>query len=91
MNFLKKLVIKWVRDDWNGVNAAVKVSGSTSDVGLSDSDLTFKIYSATGGHVMDFRRYDKRTERYESQLYVIPKEEDMGERVARIVNLEMLK
>jgi len=91
MNFIKKLVIKWVRDDWNSASREAPVAVASKDIGLNDCELSFRIYGATGGYVMDFRRYDKRTDRYDSQLYIVPKEEDIGERVARIVNLEMLK
>lgn len=90
MKFLKNIVTRWVRDDWNTVGT-VKASPSRSIDEIRDPELSFKVYCATGGYIMDFRRYNRKNDSYDGQLYVITKEEDIGERVARIVNLEMLK
>jgi len=37
------------------------------------------------------RHYDERRDRHDHQTYVIPTGEDIGERVAKIINLEMFK
>lgn len=89
MKFLKNIVTRWVRDDWNSVGAVAKKVSAVDE--MRDPELSFKIFCATGGYVMDFRKYNRKSDQYEGQMYVIAKEEDIGERVARIVNLEMLK
>ena len=53
--------------------------------------ITFELTSAVGGRILNVRRYDPRTDRNDSQTYVIPSGEDVGERVAKILNLELLK
>lgn len=53
--------------------------------------ISFELSSAVGGRILNVRRYDNRTDRHRSQTYVIPSGEDIGERVAKIVNLEMFK
>ena len=53
--------------------------------------ITFEITSAVGGRILNVRRYDDRNDRHNSQTYVIPSGEDVGARVAKILNLELIK
>lgn len=53
--------------------------------------ITFELSTAVGGRILNVRRYDDRKDRNESQTYVIPNGEDVGERVAKIINLEMFR
>ena len=53
--------------------------------------ITFEITSAVGGRILNVRRYDDRKDRHDSQTYVIPSGEDVGARVAKIINLELIK
>lgn len=101
MNWFKRMVCNWVREDWNqasrdnqvpekyAVGAFVKgSSGRTVD---ADPTLQFKIYEAIGGKVVEFSRYDRRTDRHDHCIYVIGKGEDFGEKIAKIATLETLK
>lgn len=56
-----------------------------------ESRITFELSTAVGGKILNVRHYDDRKDRHESQTYVIPNGEDVGERVAKIINLEMFK
>lgn len=53
--------------------------------------ISFELSAAVGGRILNVRRYDERKDRHDSQTYVIPSGEDVGERVAKIINLELLK
>lgn len=53
--------------------------------------ISFELSTAVGGRILNVRRYDDRKDRHDSQTYVIPNGEDVGERVAKIINLEMFK
>lgn len=53
--------------------------------------ITFELSSAVGGKILNVRHYDERKDKHEQQTYVIPNGEDVGERVAKIINLEMFK
>ena len=74
---------------------ANKMSIGTAMVERSPSEgqdrITFELSSAVGGRILNVRRYDDRKDRHEHQTYVIPSGEDIGERVAKIINLELLK
>jgi hypothetical protein len=57
----------------------------------SDPTLQFKVYNAIGGKVVEFSRYDRHKDRHFHDIYIIGKDEDFGERIARIAMLENLK
>jgi len=101
MNFFKRMVVKWVREDWDNARQeqdcypSPKLSRgmntvSTRDVG-SDPTLQFKIYNAVGGKVVEFSRYDQKSDRHHHDIYIIGKQEDFGEKIAKIAMLETLK
>ena len=53
--------------------------------------ISFELTSAVGGRILNVRRYDQRKDHHDSQTYVIPSGEDVGARVAKILNLELIK
>jgi hypothetical protein len=53
--------------------------------------INFELSSAVGGHILNVRRYDDRVERHDNQTYVIASGEDIGARVSKIINLELIK
>ena len=53
--------------------------------------ITFELTSAIGGRILNVRRYDDRKDRQDATTYVIPSGEDVGARVAKIINLELIK
>ncbi len=53
--------------------------------------ISFELSTAVGGRILNVRRYDDRKDRHENQTYVIPNGEDVGARVAKILNLELIK
>lgn len=73
--------------------ATAQVGALTIDRARAEGDnrITFELSSAVGGKILNVRHYDNRTDRHEAQTYVIPNGEDVGERVAKIINLEMFK
>lgn len=78
--------------------ASVKMSGLQMGTAMVDrgraegeNRISFELTSAVGGRILNVRHYDERKDRHDSQTYVIPSGEDVGERVAKIINLEMFK
>ena len=104
MNWLKKIVARWVNEvnseDSIQINESDRYStriratkslgggGGTLD---SDATLTFTVYNAIGGKVVEFRRYDRRTDQSNHSVYVIGKDEDFGAKIAKISMLEVMK
>jgi hypothetical protein len=102
MNFFKRMIVKWVREDWEHAGRvpqddcypSTKLSRAKSINGSdvnSDPTLQFKVYNAVGGKVVEFTRYDRQKDRADHQIYVIGKDEDFGEKIAKISTLEVLR
>jgi hypothetical protein len=98
MNFFKRMIVRWVREDWDKASreqdcyATVLPKNMISgrDVN-SDPTLQFKIYNAIGGKVVEFSRYDRKADRHHHDIYIIGKDEDFGTKIAKIAMLEVLK
>ena len=100
MKWFKQMVCNWVREDWNKssqINDAEKYAITTISKGGpgrtvdADPTLSFKIYNAIGGKVVEFSRYDRRTDRHDHSIYVIGKDDDFGDKISKIATLETLK
>jgi hypothetical protein len=96
MNWFKKLVIKWVREDWDNANKSSRpemLVASRDVESISDGEpiLNFRVFSAVGGRVVEFRHYDRQKDRNHTTTYIITNEQDFGERIAKIVTMESLK
>ena len=90
MKWLKKVVVKWVRDDWNSSQPVAQspVVGARS---VDVEGLSFNVMPAQGGTVVQIRCYDRRTDRNNSTTHVIPDGEDIATAIGHIVSLELLR
>ena len=101
MNWFKRMVVKWVREDWDNARNSTQQDcypsptlSSNSINGRdvnSDPTLQFKVYNAIGGKVVEFSRYDRHKDRSLHDIYIIGKDEDFGNKIAKIAMLEVLK
>jgi hypothetical protein len=104
MNWFKRIVINWVRDDWDNArqeqdcypstkmsrgNPISTISGRANID--SDPTLQFKVYNAVGGKIVEFHRYDPKSDRTDRQIYIVGKDEDFGEKIAKISTLEVMR
>ena len=58
---------------------------------FSTHGMTFTIYAANGGHVVEFRSYDSSTDRSVSSMHVIPEDQEFSDTISKIVTLECLR
>ena len=106
MNFFKRMIINWVREDWEKVSQSVPEDcypspkmGRGNTISTisgrnhidSEPTLQFKVYSAVGGKIVEFTRYDRKSDRHDHQVYIIGKDDDFGEKIAKISTLEVLR
>ncbi len=105
MKFLDKWLYGKVRDMWDNRHKYEAEKDYQESRGLKmvgaqmvergrpegEGRITFELSTAVGGRILNVRHYDERKDRHESQTYVIPSGEDVGERVAKIINLELFK
>ena len=107
MKFLDKWLYTKVRDMWDNrhkyealqennwlqENTKMAIGSAMVERGAPEGEdrVTFELTSAVGGRILNVRRYDNKQDRHNSSTYVIPSGEDVGQRVAKILNLELLK
>ena len=98
---LRKLIQWIVRDD--GDREVVETLSTNrmrkrASMGLqTDSDylrspcMSFNLYAAEGGTVIETTMYNDKTDRNENRLYLISEGEDFGNMLSQIVSMERLK
>lgn len=78
---------------WNFLNGdspevAVNV---IHDNRIQSDGMNISIYNATGGTIVEFRRYDRVNDRNNNKMYVVSAGEDFPEKFANIVSMEMMR
>jgi hypothetical protein len=53
--------------------------------------MSIRLFGATGGTIVEFRRYDTHKDRTNNKMYVIPTEQNFNEQFTKIVSMEMLR
>jgi hypothetical protein len=92
MNFLKKLVIKWVREDWESARGEKGLVAVSAENRVDDDPvLNFRIYNAQNGKILEFNKYDRKTDRSDRSIYIVEKDKDVVEYVGKCVSLELLR
>jgi hypothetical protein len=98
MKWLKKALWRWtyqgreLEEDSGKVPSSRLISRSEEAApGCDDPILNFKVYSAVGGKVVEFRRYDRKSDRNDSTTYIITNDQDFGDRIAKIATMEQIK
>jgi hypothetical protein len=93
---IRQLWSKMVQWGWDYRKDCAEVIKMPSTIASSRSvngdGMRFTVYSAAGGMILEFNRYDSRADRHSNKLYVIPDDEkDPTHRVAQIVMMETMK
>lgn len=58
---------------------------------LDSRGMSFTIYTASGGHILEYTSYDEKTDRHHQALHVIHPDQDLGQGISHIITLEMLR
>jgi hypothetical protein len=93
MKWLKRKIRDWVRDANEEMEISSKLIASRDVEAVSDAEpiLNFRVFSAVGGRVVEFRQYDRQKDRTHTQTYIITNEQDFGERISKIATIESMK
>ena len=97
MKWFKKMVAKWAHqgrnfaDEDSIVRPSKLYTRDDCEVVSDDPILNFKVFSAVGGKVVEFRRYDRQRDRNDTTTYIITNDQDFGERISKIATMEKLK
>jgi len=92
--FMKKTIkqrfVSWLLKNDDEDDYGPSLADESNDIDL-DGAVRFDLVSATGGRILQVRRWDRKRDSHDMVTYVIPSGEDVGQRVAKILNLELLK
>jgi hypothetical protein len=95
MNWLRKRVIAWVREDWDEAHRFDGRKRSdivTEDYDTMDDPIKFELQGVVGGHLLRVRQpYNHKIDKTPSTTYIIQSGEDVGARIAKIISMELLK
>jgi len=92
MKWLKRKLRNWI-NDYDDKEVLKLTASRDVEAQMCDAEpiLNFRVFSAVGGQVVEFRRYDRKTDRNDTTTYIIHKDQDFGEKISKIANMEMLK
>lgn len=87
---LKQRFKEWLFED--GPEQANAICIDEDEIRLSrDRSLKFEIHNASGGRVVQTRRYDVQKDRHFENLYIITSDQEFGREIDKIITMEFLK
>jgi hypothetical protein len=90
MKFLKRKLRNWLNDHDKVIGLSARDFPDERSV-QDDPALSFRIYNAQNGKILEFSRYDRKTDRQERSVYIIEKDKDVTEYVGKCLSLELLR
>lgn len=91
MKWIKNKLRNWLLEEDRADVPQKLIASREVDCVEGEPVLNFKIYSAVGGKVVEFRHYDRQKDRSFNQTYIITNDQDFGDRIAKIATMESLK
>ena len=74
------------------VHKSVPCTSASDRLATDDAPTTvFRIVNAIGGCIIETRRYDPKTERNSTNLYIVTDGEDLTESLGKVMTMEALK
>lgn len=53
--------------------------------------MNVSVWAATGGHIVEFRKYSEYKDRNESKMYIISADQNFSESLTKIITMEMMR
>ena len=97
MKFVWRYIWRKMRDignerDEEMVAVPSPIRGATVS---SDSDwgdgLNINVHAAHGGKIVTFRRYDRKSDRSNNNVYIIPDDQDFERELGKLITLESMR
>jgi hypothetical protein len=85
---LKQRIRNWLSGDDYEEDAPQLVAEGNR---LDSEGLRLQIYKASGGYVIETRSYDRVKDRHNNSIHVITEDEDLGDRIGKIIMMEALR
>jgi hypothetical protein len=58
---------------------------------IDSRGMNFTIHMANGGYVLEYSTYNEKTDRHDTALHIITSDTDLGQGIAHVITLEMLR
>jgi hypothetical protein len=71
-----------------GIGIGMKDSAS---IGSNRHRMSFTVYRANGGMMVEYNRYDDRRDQHCCELHIVHPDQDLGAALSKIVTFESLK
>ena len=88
--FAKKM-IKLIEEN-NRVERDSSVQlASSSARSIESNGMSFTVYRANGGHIIETRKYDRKRDHNDNGLHIVTDDKDLGEEIGKIITYENLR
>ena len=101
MKFVWRYVLRKIRDvanepePYDSNRGAIPTSKLSSATMSPDSDwgdgLNIQVHSAHGGKIVTFRKYDRKSDRNNNNVYIIPDDHDFERELGKLITLEAMR
>lgn len=78
-------------NDYNMPADIVSMDIISPSIDQPDRAIQFTVYNASGGRVVETRKYDRQKDRNIHGLYVITSDQEFGKELDKIITMESLK
>jgi hypothetical protein len=73
------------------LQTGISISEDRPSIGSSKHRMSFTVYRANGGMMVEYNRYDERKDQHHCELHIVHPDEDLGAALGKIVTFESLK
>ena len=67
------------------------VGDDRHSIGSNRHRMSFTVYRANGGTIVEYNKYDERKDQHHCDLHIVHEDENLGEALGKIVTFESLK
>jgi hypothetical protein len=98
--FFKRWILKTAKEavsynqqeqEMNYASQKISSGRVESSIDQPDRAIQFTVYNASGGRVVETRRYDRHKDKNYNGLYIITSEQDFGKEIDKIITMETLR
>ena len=96
MNWFYKWLYAKVSSAGREVESNIKIAQDTSATLVSsrhidNHGMNFTVHRASGGYVIETRKYDRRKDENNQALHITTEDKDLGEEIGKIITFETLR
>jgi hypothetical protein len=89
MRWLKRKLRHWLNEEDIHLERATVIERDRTAPAMNG--MNFCLYNAVGGHILESRVYNPKTDRTDGTLYMIHEDQDFAKQVAQAIMLEQMK